>query len=209
MVRIKICGLRRKQDIEWVNFLKVDYAGFVFAESRRRVDLKEAERLSALLEKGIKKVGVFVNQSPDFVKGVCGALGIDVIQLHGDESQKEIESYLGLGFEVWKAIRIKDKSDLISAFEYRVDGVLLDAAVRGMYGGTGRTFNWDILKGVYFKNKIILAGGLDPQNVGLAIAKVKPFAVDVSSGVETEGYKDFFKMKEFVERVRGFGKHDG
>lgn len=209
MVKIKICGLMRQQDIEWVNFLKIDYAGFVFAESPRRVNLKQAERLIALLDEGIKKVGVFVNQSREFIKGVCSVLGLDVIQLHGDESPEKVESYLGCGFEVWKAVRVKDENDIKLAGAYRADGILLDTAVCGRYGGTGRTFDWDILEGMSFDGKIILAGGLNPQNVGLAIAKVKPYAVDVSSGVETDGFKDFSKMKEFVERVRGFGKNAG
>lgn len=201
MVKIKICGLTRYQDVDYVNELKVDYAGFVFAKSPRRVDLPHAEKLIARLNKGIKKVGVFVNQGREFIKDACNFLGLDVIQLHGDETPDEAAAY---GVEVWKAVRVRDRNDLLQAFTYRVDGILLDAAVQGSYGGTGQTFDWDLLDGVSFDKKIILAGGLNPLNVCSAIAKVKPYAVDVSSGVETNGFKDYYKMKDFVERVRSF-----
>jgi phosphoribosylanthranilate isomerase len=207
VVKIKICGLRRYQDIDYVNELKVDYAGFVFAKSTRRVDLRLAESLVARLDKYIKKVGVFVNQSKEFIKEACSALGLDVIQLHGDENPDDVAEYAAWGVEVWKAVRVKDQDVLMYAGKYPVDGILLDAAVHGIYGGTGQTFDWNLLDGVSFSRKIILAGGLNLQNVCLAIAKIKPYAVDVSSGVETNGFKDYYKMKEFVERVRNCEKH--
>nr|WP_242948217.1 phosphoribosylanthranilate isomerase [Caldicoprobacter faecalis] len=208
VVKIKICGLKRYQDIDYVNELKVDYAGFVFAKSPRRVDLQHAERLIARLDKGIRKVGVFVNQSREFIKEACSALGLDVVQLHGDETPDEVAAYAVYGVEMWKAIRVKGEDGLVRAGEYRVDGILLDAAVQGRYGGTGQTFDWGLLEGVSFNSKLILAGGLNSHNVCSAIARVKPYAVDVSSGVETGGFKDYKKMKEFVERVRSFEKHN-
>lgn len=204
MVKIKICGLRRYQDIDYVNDLKVDYAGFVFAPSPRNVDLQLAKKLVVRLDSGIKKVGVFVNQSRDVINRMHHELGLDVIQFHGDETPSDVAGY---DVEVWKAIRVKDKKDIAIAREYCVDGILMDTSVAGRYGGTGETFDWNILDGVILDGKLILAGGLTPHNVCSAIAKVKPYAVDVSSGVETDGFKDYQKMKEFVERVRGFERY--
>lgn len=206
-VKIKICGLRRYQDIDYANELKIDYAGFVFAPSPRKVDLPHAQKLVARLDKSIKKVGVFVNQSMEFIKEACSALGLDVVQLHGDETPDEAIAYAAYGVEVWKAIRVKKADDLELADVYRVDGILLDTAVGGHYGGTGQTFDWSLLEGTSFNSKLILAGGLNPCNVRQAIVKVRPYAVDVSSGVETDGLKDYRKMKEFVERVRSYENH--
>ena len=205
-VKIKICGLRRYQDIDYVNELRIDYAGFVFAKSHRRVDLPHAQKLIARLDKGIKKVGVFVNQSREFIKEACHALSLDVVQLHGDETPDEAAAYAAYGVEVWKAIRVKNADDLVLASKYRVDGMLLDAAIQGCYGGTGQTFDWSLLEGISFDSKLILAGGLNSHNVCQAIARTRPYAVDVSSGVETGDFKDYHKMKEFVERVRNCEK---
>lgn len=200
MVKVKICGLRRPQDIEYVNRLKVDYAGFVFAPSRRRISFEEAGRLIAALDKDIKKVGVFVNERPDVIMKACEELGLDVIQLHGDEPPESVRGYGRVS--VWKAIRVEDADSLKAAEDYEVDGILLDSSVKGLYGGTGLRFDLDLLEGVRFRQPVILAGGLGAGNVGEAILKVKPHAVDVSTGVEIDGYKDFEKMKKFVERVR-------
>jgi len=182
----------------------VDYAGFVFAPSSRNVDLQLAKKLVARLDSGIKKVGVFVNQSRDMINRVCSELGLDVIQFHGDETPSDVAEY---DVEVWKAIRVSNKEDIAIARKYSVDGLLMDTSVAGVYGGTGQTFDWNILDGVILYGKLILAGGLNPFNVCLAIAKVKPYAVDVSSGVETDGFKDYQKMQDFVERVRGFEQY--
>lgn len=201
MVRIKICGLRRYEDVDYINELKVDYAGFVFAQSPRRIDLDLAKRLAARINRGIKKVGVFVNEKRDVVKRIRSELGLDVLQFHGDEHPDDL---FGYDVEVWKAVRVKDKASLTVVHEYRVDGLVMDASAVGKYGGTGQSFDWNVLNGVSLNGKLILAGGLNPDNVCLAIKKVKPYVVDVSSGVETDGYKDFEKMKRFVERVRNF-----
>jgi len=206
-VKIKICGLRRYQDIDYANELGIDYAGFVFALSPRKVDLNQAQKLIARLNKSIKKVGVFVNQSKEFIEEACYALGLDVVQLHGDETHDEAMAYAESGIEVWKAIRVKNADDLVLAGTYRVDGILLDTAVGGHYGGTGQTFDWGLLEGFSFNSKLILAGGLNSHNVRQAIVKARPYAVDVSSGVETDGFKDYHKMKEFIERVRSYENH--
>lgn len=200
MIKIKICGLRRKQDIEYANMLKVDYAGFVFAPSRRRISFEEARMLIADLDTDIKKVGVFVNERREVIERACDELGLDVIQLHGDEPPENVRGFRGVS--VWKAIRVENADSLKAAHNYEVDGILLDTSVIGLYGGTGLRFDLNLLEGVRFRQPVILAGGLNTDNVEEAVLKVKPFAVDVSTGVETGGYKDFEKMKKFVERVR-------
>ncbi|AEM78935.1 phosphoribosylanthranilate isomerase [Thermoanaerobacter thermohydrosulfuricus] len=201
MVKVKICGLRRKEDIEYANELKPDYVGFVFAKSKRQVEVEQALYLISLLDKEIKTVGVFVNEPVENALKIAQTLNLDVLQFHGDETQDYIDNFKN--FTVWKAIRIKDKEDLEKTKEFRVNSFVFDTLTKNEYGGTGKTFNWEVLKGFELNVPIILAGGLNENNVEEAIRIVNPYAVDVSSGVETEGYKDFKKMKSFIEKVRG------
>ncbi|MDK2815070.1 MAG: phosphoribosylanthranilate isomerase [Thermoanaerobacter sp.] len=201
MVKVKICGLRRKEDIEYANELKPDYVGFVFAKSKRQVEVEQALYLISFLDKEIKTVGVFVNEPVENVLKIAQTLNLDVLQFHGDETQDYVDNFKN--FTVWKAIRIKDKEDLEKTKEFRVNSFVFDTLTKKEYGGTGKTFNWEVLKGFELNVPIILAGGLNENNVEEAIKIVNPYAVDVSSGVETEGYKDFKKMKSFIEKVRG------
>lgn len=201
MVKVKICGLRRKEDIEYTNELKPDYVGFVFAKSKRQVEVEQALYLIRLLDKEIKTVGVFVNEPVENALKIAQTLNLDVLQFHGDETQDYIDNFKN--FTVWKAIRIKDKEDLEKTKEFKVNSFVFDTFTKNEYGGTGKTFNWEVLKGFELNVPIILAGGLNENNVEEAIRIVNPYAVDVSSGVETEGYKDLKKMKSFIEKVRG------
>lgn len=201
MVKVKICGLRRKEDIEYANELKPDYVGFVFAKSKRQIEVEQALDLISLLDKEIKTVGVFVNEPVENALKIAQTLNLDVLQFHGDETQDYIDNFKN--FTVWKAIRIKDKEDLEKTKEFRVNSFVFDTLTKNEYGGTGKTFNWEVLKGFELNVPIILAGGLNENNVEEAIRIVNPYAVDVSSGVETEGYKDFKKLKSFIEKVRG------
>lgn len=201
MVKVKICGLRRKEDIEYANELKPDYVGFVFAKSKRQIEVEQALDLISLLDKEIKTVGVFVNEPVENALKIAQTLNLDVLQFHGDETQDYIDNFKN--FTVWKAIRIKDKEDLEKTKEFKVNSFVFDTLTKNEYGGTGKTFNWEVLKGMELNVPIILAGGLNENNVEEAIKIVDPYAVDVSSGVETEGYKDFKKMKSFIEKVRG------
>ncbi|MCR4430353.1 MAG: phosphoribosylanthranilate isomerase [Tepidanaerobacteraceae bacterium] len=200
MVAVKICGLRRPEDINYANLLRPDYAGFVFAPGKRRISFEEAEQLISILDKRIKRVGVFLNERRDVILEACEQLDLDVIQLHGDEPPESVKGYGKVA--VWKAIRVENADSLKTAKDYEVNGILLDSAAKGLYGGSGVRFSLDLLEGVQFRQKVILAGGLDAENVAEAILKARPHAVDVSSGVETGGFKDFEKMKKFVERVR-------
>lgn len=201
MVKVKICGLRRKEDIEYANELKPDYVGFVFAKSKRQIEVEQALDLISLLDKEIKTVGVFVNEPVENALKIAQTLNLDVLQFHGDETQDYIDNFKN--FTVWKAIRIKDKEDLEKTKEFKVNSFVFDTLTKNEYGGTGKTFNWEVLKGFELNVPIILAGGLNENNVEEAIKIVDPYAVDVSSGVETEGYKDFKKLKSFIEKVRG------
>ncbi|MEQ2130330.1 phosphoribosylanthranilate isomerase [Caldanaerobacter subterraneus KAk] len=201
MVKVKICGLRRLEDIYYANQLQPDFIGFVFSESKRRVDLKEALEFVKRLKEGIKKVGVFVNEPIEKVMEIAEKLKLDVLQFHGDETQEYIDNFKN--FTVWKAIRIRSNLDLKKTGEFKVDAFLFDSFSEKGYGGTGEVFDWNILKAYKREIPVVLSGGLKEENVEEAIKLVRPYAVDVSSGVEVGGYKDFNKMKSFIEKVRG------
>lgn len=200
MIKVKICGLTRDEDIDYVNELKPEYIGFVFAKSKRQVTLVQALKLRKNLNKEIKTVGVFVNENVEAVKEIAFAAKLDILQFHGDEDMEYINNFTG--FQVWKAIPVKNKSDLAPVHDYKNIRLLIDSKVEGAQGGSGRAFDWNILKESDLENKIILAGGLNCENIDRALRTVHPFAVDVSSGVESSGVKDYKKIKEFIEKVR-------
>lgn len=204
MAEIKICGLRRAEDVDYANRVKPDYVGFIFADSRRKIDAELARELGSKLDKGIKKVGVFVNESLESLVEVYNKAELDIVQLHGDETLDYVGK-LPEGIVVWKAIRVRSRDDIKKAMEYdkseRISALLLDAYDEKEYGGCGVSFDWNLIKDARFK-KLILAGGLNAENVKHAIGLCSPDAVDVSSGVETEGCKDYEKIKDFVEKVR-------
>jgi phosphoribosylanthranilate isomerase len=201
MTKIKVCGLRRPEDVAYVNKLKPDYVGFVFAESKRRVTAAAAAKLASGLDPAIKKVGIFVDEDPEVVRSIAEQVPLDILQFHGHESPAYLESFGDK--EIWKALPIATKEDIGQMARYPQNTLLLDAKVSGAAGGSGVPFDWDLLSGADLdRGRIVLAGGLNPDNVAQAIEKVRPFAVDVSSGVETDGFKDYQKMKTFIEKVR-------
>jgi phosphoribosylanthranilate isomerase len=217
MAKVKICGLTRKEDIEYVNELLPDYVGFVFAKSKRQVTLDKAKELMNLLDKKIQTVGVFQDEEIDKVKHTAEYLKLDIIQLHGNEDGDYVKKLYP--FKVWKSLGIDaadslDNNDLLQnrvKFHqenldklslYEIESLLVDSSVKGAKGGTGISFNWDILNDLVLNKKIILAGGLNCENIQRAIEKVKPYAVDVSSGVEENKIKNYDKMKSFIEKVR-------
>ncbi|WP_041720389.1 phosphoribosylanthranilate isomerase [Alkaliphilus metalliredigens] len=202
MTKIKICGLKRAADITYVNLLKPDYIGFVFAPSGRRVTKEDAKELIASLDKSIKKVGVFLNHSVEEVKVIAKVCSLDILQFHGDEDMDYCRQFQQ---NVWKSFRIKDANSFKEMEDYQVNGYLLDTYHKTQYGGTGEAFDWGLSSHLTRLNRdkcVILAGGLNPENVKEAIEQIQPAVVDVSSGVETHGYKDFEKMKKMIERVR-------
>ncbi|HEX9061747.1 MAG TPA: phosphoribosylanthranilate isomerase, partial [Clostridia bacterium] len=208
MPKIKICGIRRQQDISYVNKYLPEYIGFIFAESKRRVFPDTAAKLVEELDPKIAKVGVFVNESIDTVVSVSNECCLDVVQIHGDETPQyivELKEKLYTNnpdIKVWKAIRVKDSESLAGMKEYEVDAYVLDSFVEGSYGGSGKTFDWNLAREARSFGKVVLAGGLDSYNAWQAVAKVQPCIIDISSGVETDGYKDENKIREFINTVR-------
>lgn len=187
------------KDIQLANLHQPDYVGFVFADSKRRITPYLARELVRLLSPSIRKVGVFVNEQIDTVNETSDLCGLDIVQLHGDETPY----YCTLVKRaVWKAIRIKDEDSFQEAVEYPVDGILLDTYSKKEYGGTGKAFDWNLAAKTDHHQKIILAGGLSSKNVNNAINVIRPYCVDVSSSVETDGVKDGTKIKEFIDKVR-------
>ena len=197
MTKIKLCGLSRTEDIEAVNQLLPDFMGFVFYEkSVRNVSLDRAKELKALLDSRIKAVGVFVDEDPKFIKKLTSENVIDIIQLHGSEDETYVENIkAATGRPVIQAFKVKEPQDVEKANNSKADYILLDSGM-----GTGKPFNWELLQGI--KRDYFLAGGLFPENVKEAIETVKPYAVDVSSGIETDKKKDVDKMRRFVDNVR-------
>ena len=197
-MKIKLCGLTRPCDIEAVNELQPDYIGFVFAKkSRRYVSPEKAEELKAMLAPGIQAVGVFVNEEPEQIAALLEAGTIDVAQLHGQESETEIRRLRELtDHPLIQAFRIDTEQDVERANASTADYVLLDSGA----GGTGTVFDWDLLQAI--RRPYFLAGGLDTENLGTVKAKLNPYGADVSSGIETGGYKDKEKMTAFVAAAR-------
>ncbi|HOV27434.1 MAG TPA: phosphoribosylanthranilate isomerase [Pseudobacteroides sp.] len=212
MSKVKICGIRRKEDILYVNKYLPEFVGFVFAQSKRRINFDAAADLVKNLDTSIKKVGVFVNETYDNIIDAINKCDLDVVQVHGDESPR----YLGelknkiMDFtkekriEVWKAFRVKDAMSLHELGSFDADGFVLDAFVEGFYGGAGKKFDWSLAVNAKKYGKIILAGGLTSQNVIEARNVVSPMVLDVSSGVETDGFKDEKKISEFICMARSY-----
>lgn len=200
MTKIKLCGLSRPCDIRAANRLRPEYIGFVFApNSRRYVTAERAAELRALLAPGIQAVGVFVDAPPETVAGLLEGGVIDLAQLHGTEDEAYLSRLRELTPKpVIQAFRIRDEKDCLAARESPADYILLDSGA-----GTGKAFDWSLIRELgrpYF-----LAGGLGPENVAASVRLLRPYAVDVSSGIETEGKKDPQKMADFVSAVRREG----
>ncbi len=197
MTKIKLCGLSRQCDIEWANELKPDYIGFIFwSKSKRNISPEKAKELKALLSPDIKAVGVFVNEPVENVAELLSNNIIDVAQLHGSEDEEYIAKLRTLSDKpIIKAFLLKSKDDAEMAERSTADHILLDSGM-----GAGKSFDWNLLREI--KRPYFLAGGLYPENVRDAIDKLSPFAVDVSSGIETDNFKDKNKMTAFVKAVR-------
>jgi len=196
MIKIKFCGLTRLEDVEFANKLTPDYIGFVFAEkSRRRVTVEQAAQLRKFLDAKILSVGVFVNENIFNVAEICNRGIIDAIQLHGNEDENYIAELRTLTDKIIiKAFKVTNEEILKHAETCAADYVLLDGGA-----GDGKTFDWQLLKN--FRRKYFLAGGLTVENVRDAIKFLNPYAVDVSSGIETDGVKNFDKMRKFIRAV--------
>lgn len=195
--KIKLCGMMLPEDIEAANALQPNYVGFVFAKgSKRSVSPSDAAALRALLAPGITAVGVFVEVDEDLVQALAKDGTIDCIQLHGEPDADTIRRLQETtGLPVMQAFKVQSPEDAVQAENCCADHILFDSGA-----GSGCTFDWSAAKGT--TRPFFLAGGLDSTNVVQAIRQVQPAAVDVSSGIETDGRKDPVKMKEFVDAVR-------
>jgi len=201
MSKLKICGLSRQKDIETVNDILPDYIGFVFAKSRRQVSDDTAKALKDKLNPSIKAVGIFVNEEIEHIISLCNSLTIDIIQLHGDEDanyMKELRRYTPN--KIIKAVRVTTSEDITKANDYPCDYLLLDAYHEEQYGGSGKTFDWSMISPI--SKPYFLAGGIDSNNILQAQKQCNPYCLDVSSGVETDGYKDANKIIDIVTKIR-------
>lgn len=201
MTKIKFCGLRRQEDIDFANLILPEYIGFVFAKiSKRYVSPEKAALLKKRLDGRINAVGVFVNEELLQVAELLNGGVIDIAQLHGGENEEYISELRKLTDKpIIKAFNVTNERDISLALKSSADFVLLDSPL----AGSGTRFDWELLKN--FGRPYFLAGGLDPDNVFGAVLSLHPYAVDVSSGIETDGVKDFDKMKRFaaVRELKG------
>lgn len=200
-MKIKICGLFRPQDAEYIDKLLPDYAGFVFyPKSHRFTDDDTAFELRKKINPIVKTVGVFVNDDAEHIEKLYKKRTINIIQLHGHESDEYIKNLRKRlpDAEIWQAFVIHDEKDLRKAEKSSADKILLDNGY-----GTGKCFDWSLIKD--FNRDFILAGGITPENIKEAAEKFSPWAIDVSSGVETEKIKDEEKIKKIITTIKGLG----
>ena len=205
-MKVKLCGLRRMEDIRYVNEFVPDYVGFVFAKSRRQVTPVQAAALRRALAAPIQAVGVFVNEAPETVARIARDVFLNAVQLHGDEDAAYIARLRALlppGTNLWKAVRVQKESDLQHAQSYGADLILFDAFSKDAYGGTGKTADWSLFGRVSPPRPFFLAGGLHAGNLREAVRQVRPDGVDLSGGIETNGVKDREKIKQILSIIRG------
>jgi phosphoribosylanthranilate isomerase len=198
MAKIKICGLKRLEDIEIVNKYKPDYIGFVFADSKRKVTHDLAGKMKKNLDSSIKSVGVFVDEDIGEIIKLYDDGTIDIAQLHGLEDEeyiRRLKQKSNYQLEIINAIEMSDEKDLLEYDNTLADYLLLDSGK-----GSGKTFDWRLIR-KDLKKEFFLAGGLNAENIAQAIKEFNPYAVDLSSSVETDGYKDELKIKEVMEAI--------
>lgn len=212
--KVKMCGISKVETIPAVVEAKPDYMGLVFASSKRQVTVEQAKTLVEALHKqckaqndtvSIKTVGVFVNETLDNLVTIANEANLDVVQLHGDEDEAFIQSLKErTNVEVWKAVQIRSAADAAAWIDSSADMLLFDAYHKDERGGTGDVFDWSCLD--TFERPFMLAGGIDSTNVARAIRTVRPYGIDISSGIETNGVKDDEKITAFTKIVKSIGR---
>ena len=205
MTKIKICGITNTEDARAAAGYGADALGFIFyKQSPRYVDPGKAAEILKSLPPFIKRVGVFVNEDKDILKGVLDRVELDILQFSGEEGHNYCN---GFGKPYIKAIRVKGTESLGEISNFDTQYILFDSFSENEYGGTGKSFDWELLENRHIRDKyVILSGGLNPGNVGDAVSKIRPYAVDVASGVEKmPGKKDHDKIKKFIEAVSNAG----
>ncbi|MDP4127864.1 MAG: phosphoribosylanthranilate isomerase [Bacillota bacterium] len=205
MTQIKVCGLTREEDITAVNRWRPNYIGFVFANSRRRVTPEQAHHLKDRLDPHIKAVGVFTNEPLPSIVKLCLKGTIDVVQLHGDETEEYIRALKQKTIcPVIKAIRVQSTEQILKAQTMSCDLLLLDTYQKGQYGGSGKTFDRTLIPPLH--KPFFLAGGMESGNIEQAVWECHPYGIDVSSGAETNGLKDETKIRQIIEAIQTLDK---
>lgn len=205
-MRVKLCGMRKLDDILYANQFMPDYVGYVFAKSKRQVDSDFVRVLNAQLDFRIKSVGVFVNEKLEIVINTVHNAKLNIIQLHGDENLQYIEELRKHlpHIEIWKAVRVQCPEDILNADILPIDKLVLDAFSEKGYGGTGELANFSKINEV--RNRItkpfFIAGGLNIKNIGNIASDIHMFGIDISGGVETDGYKDKNKIEDLMKYIR-------
>lgn len=198
---IKICGITRTQDVEYINEAKPDYMGMILSPGfRRSISADHASRIISALTPDVMRVGVFVNEPVQNILDAAYLLKLDVIQLHGDEDRSFIEHLRTLRIPIWKAARVRSSDDINAAQQSGADCLLLDSYVEGVAGGTGKMSDWEMIKRTRIEIPFFLAGGINAGNLSEALTISKN--IDISGGVETDGFKDRDKIKEVIEIYR-------
>lgn len=196
MTKVKICGLMEKEHVTAAVEAGADAIGFVFAPSKRQITVEKAQELAKNIPDSVLKIGVFVNPTQDELEKAYRDVALDFIQFHGNESPDFVQS---ANFPSIKALSIRNEEDVESAKQYNTEFYLFDAP----QAGSGITFDWQLMQGHEVpQEKVILAGGLNAENVAEAIQRVKPYMVDVSSGVERNGVKDNELIRTFIQAVK-------
>ena len=210
-MKVKLCGVRRPEDIAYMNEFRPDYVGFVFAGEKRRVTPEQAAALAEKLDSAIRRVGVFVNEGPSRVAAAVRLAGLDVIQLHGDEGADTVRALRALLPEtkIWKAVRLRDETSVPEARKVGADLLLIDSFSGSAYGGTGKTADLGLLRRTRPAAPYFLAGGLNAENIRGVVREFFPYGVDISGGIETNGAKDPVKienMMRILEEESGKGE---
>ncbi|MCU4824591.1 phosphoribosylanthranilate isomerase [Bacillus cereus] len=204
-MKVKICGITDMETAKRSCEYGADALGFVFAESKRKITPKRAEEIIQELPANVLKIGVFVNESVEVIQKIADECGLTHVQLHGDEDNYQIRR---LNIPSIKSLGVTSESDMKNARGYETDYILFDSPKEKFHGGNGKTFSWELLGYMpkELREKTILAGGLNALNIEEAIQTVRPYMVDVSSGVETEGKKDVEKIKQFIKKAKECSK---
>jgi phosphoribosylanthranilate isomerase len=204
MVFTKVCGITNPGDARVAADAGADAIGLIFAESPRRVDIEEAQKINIALPDGVLKVGVFVDVDPEEVLRIAREVGLDLAQLHGDETPETVAAIRGAGLPVMKALRVRNAEALADIQSYEADLFMLDAWSARVRGGTGETFDWGLAKSVKGRGNIVVSGGLTPENVREAVEFFEPYGVDASSSLEERpGKKDGERVRRFVRAAKG------
>lgn len=204
-MKIKICGIKRSEDVGFANLFMPDYIGFILSKGyKRTVKIDDVKFLAAKVDLKIKKVGVFVDMPAKNVASVADYTGIDIIQLHGENEDNdyinELRKYTDK--EIWNVFKVKNEEEVLKAEKSIADMILLDTYSEKIAGGTGKKVDTDIILKSGLSRNFVLAGGIDNDNISDILSEIKPFCIDVSSGTETDGVKDPQKMADIIRKIR-------